>query len=136
MNQEIPQEPITIDYREDGRILVIQINGMTREAVDAFIETIQTEIVDVDSSLLLTVIDYTNTGGMVSPYFIGKMKNITGDQIRRDMRGRAGVVTSVDLFRLVFNPVVKMFSRDNKNLTIQFFKTVDEAVEWVSEYEE
>jgi hypothetical protein len=136
MNKDITQDAVSVEYRDNNRIQIVYINGMKREAVDAYMEVIQTEIVEKESSLLLSVHDYSNVGGIITPYFIGRLKEFSGDNMRTDTYGRVAVVTSADLFRMMFNPIVKMFSRGNRKLPIQIFQTVDEAVQWVSEYEE
>lgn len=127
---------VTVEYRDNARIQIININDMTRKAVDAFIEVIKTEMINREESLVLSVHNYDKVGSIVSPYFLGQMKEIGGDDRRTELYGRVAVVTSVDIFRLLLNPVVKIFTLSNKKLAIQFFATVDEAVEWVSEYEE
>ena len=138
MDNNIKAELIEVEYRDNNRIQVIRINSMTRDAVDAYVEVLKAQTVEEgEAPLALSVHDYSNVGGTVSPYFLGRIKNeFSGDNLRADGHGRVAVVTAVNLFRLMLNPLVKMFSRGNNKLAIQFFSSVDEAVEWVSAYEE
>lgn len=136
MSTNDPTQFVTVEYRDNNRIQIININDMTRKAVDAYVEIIKTEIINREEALVLSVHNYYKVGGIISPYFLGRMKEFGGDDRRTDTYGRVAVVTSADIFRLLLNPVVKIFSLSNKKLAIQFFTTVDEAVAWVSEYEE
>jgi hypothetical protein len=136
MSNNVSTHLVTVEYRDNNRIQIIHVNNMTRQTVDAYIEIIRTEIVNREASFLLSVHDYSNINNIVSPYFLGRLKELASDNLRPDLFGRAAIVTSIDLFRLLFNPVVKIFSRNNNGITIQFFNSVDEAIEWVSEYEE
>jgi len=136
MHDDISQDHVSVEYRDNNRIQVVHINSMRREAVDMYIEIIQTEIVSRELPLLLTVHNYTNVGGMVSPYYMKRIKEFSGDKIRRDSHGRVAVVISNELFPILINPIIKTFTRNIRKLTIQFFTDINQAIKWVSEYEE
>lgn len=136
MHNDISNDLVSIEYRDNNRIQVIHINSMTREAVNLYINLIQTEIVSRESPLLLSVHNYQNVGGMVSHYYMERIKEFSGDKIRKDSHGRVGVVISNDLFRIMINPIIRIYARHIMKLAIQFFTSVDQAVEWVAEYEE
>ena len=94
MHNDISNDLVSIEYRDNNRIQVIHINSMTREAVNLYINLIQTEIVSRESPLLLSVHNYQNVGGMVSHYYMERIKEFSGDKIRKDSHGRVGVVPS------------------------------------------
>ena len=135
MQNDILQDFVVVEYRDNKRIQIIHVNDITRQGVDAYINVIQTELVDREETTLRTVQKFTKLGTAISPYFLARLKEFSGDNLRKDTHGRVAIVTSMDIFRLMINPVAKIFLRENNKLAIQFFKTVDEAVEWVSDYE-
>jgi hypothetical protein len=134
MNSKLT-ELVTIEYRNNNRVQIVHLNSMTRQAVDEYVEVIRAEVVERKTALIRSVQNFTSPISIISPYFLGRLKEFSG-QTRTDSHGRVAVVTPVDLFRFMLNPLVKLFSQGSDKLTIQFFKSLDEAVNWVSEYEE
>lgn len=127
---------VEIEYVDNNRIQVLHLNGVSRDAIDEYMRLIQSEMLDMEGSLLLSVHDYSQIGGTITPYFIGRIREVAANNTRTDMYGRVAMVTSMDIFRLLMNPLMKVFSRENHKVAIKFFSTVDEAVSWVSTYQE
>lgn len=129
------QQYVEVEYRDNKRIHIIHINGSRREHVDGYIEAIHSEIVSKEDNLLLSVHNYTSLGGMISPYFLGRIKELAQPEFQRDdFVGRVALVHPADMFRVLFNPIVSIFTRRSTTLTIQFFNDLEEAVAWVDAY--
>ena len=136
MHNDISQNLVSVEYRDNERIQILKINSITREAVDAFAELIQTEIIDKELSSLQIIYDVRNVGGMVTPYFVKQVQGFGSHKVIVNGQGRIAAVISTELFRVMINPLVRFVMRNNLKLTIQFFSDFDQAIKWVSEYEE
>ncbi len=128
---------VEVEYRDNDRVHIIHINGSRREHVDAYVEAIHSEIISREDTLLLSIHNYTSLGGMISPYFLGRIKELSQPEFqRKDLVGRVALVHPAEMFRILFNPIVNIFIRNNNTLSIQFFNELEDAVSWVSEYEQ
>jgi|GEM_PF-1862369 len=136
MNNPVVATNVEIEYRMDGLLHIIHVNKMKRDAVDAYIDAINSEIMEREDSLLLSVHNYTHLGGMISPYFMGRLKEFNAPEKQRDdMYGRVALVNPAKAFQILFNPLLKLFSRNNTKLPIRFFDDLEDAVQWVMEYD-
>ncbi len=109
---------------------------MTRATVDAYVEAIKSEITNREDSLLLSIHNYAKLGGLISPYFLGRLKEFSDpENSRDDFHGRVALVNSSTAFQLLFDSILRIFSRNSDVVTIRFFTDVESAVKWVSEYE-
>lgn len=137
MNDTNQKSKVNVDYRNGKQIHIIHMNGSRREDVDAYIDAVITEVIQNPEKVLLSVQNYSKIGGMLSPYFLGRVKEFTKpDTPLHDRVGRVALVQSTDMFRILFNPVVSMFKRAvNDKLEIKFFNNLDDAIAWVEAYE-
>ena len=135
MHNDISQNLVSVEYKDNNRIQIFKINSMTREAVDTFVETIQTEYIDKDGQVILAIHDFRNVGGVITPYFVNQVQEFSRNEVIINSRGRAAVLISTDVFRVMINPLVKIFMLKS-NFAIKFFTNFDQAVNWVAEYEE
>jgi len=136
MSDQPSNQLVEIEYRKNKQMHIIHVNSMIRAAVDEYVEIINKEILQRETDLLLSVHDYSKLGGAISPYFLGRMREFSNVNRRNKTIGRVALVTNMDMFRLLFNPIVKMLSKFSDDLAIRFFSDLDEAVQWVAEYEE
>lgn len=127
----------TSEYREvNGKqIHIIHVADFSRQGVDEYIQIVKDEILAMEGNLLLSIHNYAKLGGIITPYFLGRAKQLAAENQRTDMVGRVGMVTTMDIFRILMNPLMKIFARENNKVTIKFFTSLDEAIQWVSEYE-
>lgn len=133
----IQNQLVTSEYREvnQKQIHIIHVDDFSRQGVDEYIEIVKAEILAKDDTLLLSIHNYAKLGGIITPYFLGRAKQLAAENERADMVGRVGMVTTMDIFRILMNPLMKIFARENNKVTIKFFTSLDEAVQWVSEYD-
>lgn len=133
----IQNQLVTSEYREvnQKQIHIIHVDDFSRQGVDEYIEIVKAEILAKDDTLLLSIHNYAKLGGIITPYFLGRAKQLAAENERADMVGRVGMVTTMDIFRILMNPLMKIFARENNKVTIKFFTSIDEAVQWVSEYD-
>lgn len=137
MTKSSVEKLVEVEYHDTYDVQIIHINSMTRAAVDTYVEVIKRDMVEREDSIFLSVQDYSKAGGMVSPYFLGRMKEFSAPEYDRiDAVGRVAVVNSMDIFRLLLNPLMRVISRGSHNLELKFFSDLEDAVSWVSEYEE
>jgi len=134
---QLSNQLVTSEYREVNRnqIHIINIDDLTRQGVDEYIKIVEDEILAKEDTLLLSIHNYAKLGGMITPYFLGSAKKLADKNTRTDMYGRVGMVTTMDIFRILINPLMKIFARENNKVEIKFFTSLDEAIQWVSEYE-
>lgn len=137
MSKQTLEKMVEVEFYDNGRIHIIHVNGMTRAAVDGYVDAVNRLMVESDDTLLLSVQNFAKLGGLISPYFLGRMKQIaTETSSGRDVHGRVALVNSSDAFRLIFDPLLKLFSRTNQELDIRFFNKIDDAMQWVSDYQD
>lgn len=130
--------PIEVEYRDNNRIQIIHVHNMTRAAVDAYAELLQEEIIKSQDKPSLVVHNYASVRGFLSPYFIGRVREIASNSELpiHKINGRIGLVTTMDMFNVLFNPILRGVSQNVTKVNVKFFRTVDEAVEWVSQYQD
>lgn len=136
INQCYTTDYVEVEFWDNNRVQIMRLNDIKRQAVDDYIRIVEEEIIGIEGSLLLTVQDFTNLGSSITPYFIGRITNLSKEGTRPDLEGRIAIVTKMDIFRFVFNPVAKAITRVNNKIELRFFSDVDKATDWVSAYQE
>jgi len=120
INRNYSTQFVDVEHRDNNRIQIMRLRDVTRKAVDDYIEIVNREIIRKEDSLLLSVQDFTQLGRSITPYFIGKITELSKEGARPDLYGRIAIVTKLDVFRFVFNPVAKIITRVNNKVEVGF----------------
>ena len=136
INQTYTSDYVDVEYIDNNRVQIMRLYSVTRQAVDEYIAIVEDEIIGIEGSVLLTIQDFTQLGRSITPYFVGKITELSKERERPDLEGRIAIVTNMDIFRFVFNPVAKLITKVNDKIELRFFTDMTIAAEWVSAYQE